>query len=56
MHPQFNAVAVPIRTQDTGEIYGLSASGLTLDWPRKKLLAIGSELVELAKKLSLVSN
>jgi DNA-binding IclR family transcriptional regulator len=56
MHPQFNAVAVPIRTRDTGKIYGLSASGLALDWPRKKMLAIGSELVELAKKLSLVSN
>ncbi|MHC8320394.1 IclR family transcriptional regulator [Pseudomonas sp. GB2N2] len=56
MHSQFNAVAVPIRTREAGKIYGLSASGLACDWPREKLLAIGSELVELAKKLSLVSN
>jgi DNA-binding IclR family transcriptional regulator len=54
MHEQFNAVAVPIRAADGGAVHGLSASGLASIWPREKLLAIGAELVVLARDLSAV--
>lgn len=54
MHEQFNAVAVPIRSADGGKVHGLSASGLASIWPREKLMAIGPELVALARDLSAV--
>jgi len=52
MHDQMNSVAAPIRSARTGAVYGLSASGLASQWPRKKLLSVGAELVALAKDLA----
>lgn len=54
LHDQFNAVAVPIRSLESGKVHGLSASGLASEWPREKLLAIGAELTALAKNLAVV--
>jgi len=54
MHDQLNAVAVPIRSSRSGKVFGLSASGLAAEWPRKKLIAIGGELATLAKELAVV--
>jgi DNA-binding IclR family transcriptional regulator len=56
MHEKFSAVAVPIVSLTRGKVYGLSASGLATDWPKKKLLAIGSELAALAKSLAVVAD
>ena len=56
MHDQFNAVAVPIRSLESRKVFGLSASGLAAEWPKKKLIAIGVELAGLAKELALVSS
>jgi DNA-binding IclR family transcriptional regulator len=56
LHPHFNAVAVPIRSSRTGRVYGLSLAGMSLDWPKKKLLPIGQELISLATELSLVAD
>jgi DNA-binding IclR family transcriptional regulator len=56
MHEKFSAVAVPIVSLKSGKVYGLSASGLTADWPRKKLLAVGIELAALAKNLAVVAD
>ena len=56
MHEKFNAVAVPIRSVKSGKVYGLSASGLAADWPRKKLLAIASELTALAQDLAVAAD
>ena len=52
MHEHFNAVAVPIRSVNGGQVYGLSASGLNSLWPRQKLIRVGEELLSLAKDLS----
>jgi DNA-binding IclR family transcriptional regulator len=54
MHEHFNAIAVPIRAVNGGNVYGLSASGLDADWPRDRLRGLGQELISLAKDLSLV--
>lgn len=56
MHPQLNAVAVPIRSLRSEKVYALSASGLAAQWPRRKLLAIGRELVELAAQLTVAAD
>jgi DNA-binding IclR family transcriptional regulator len=56
MHEKFNAVAVPVRSVKSGKVYGLSASGLAADWPRKKLLAIGTELTALARDLAVAAD
>lgn len=56
MHEKFSAVAVPIVSLKSGKVYGLSASGLATDWPRKKLLAIGAELAALAKSLAVAAD
>lgn len=55
MHPHFNAIAVPIRAVNGGNVYGLSASGLDADWPRDRLIGVGKELISLAKDLSVVA-
>ena len=55
LHKEFNAVAVPIRRTDTVTVHGLSASGLASIWPRARLIAIGSELIALARDLATVS-
>jgi DNA-binding IclR family transcriptional regulator len=56
MHEKFSAVAVPIVSLKSGKVYGLSASGLAADWPRKRLLAVGTELAALAKNLAVVAD
>jgi DNA-binding IclR family transcriptional regulator len=56
MHEQFNAVAVPIRSVKSSRVYGLSASGLATEWPREKLLAIGMELMTLARDLAVAAD
>ena len=54
LHEHFNAVAVPIRAVNGGQVYGLAASGLGADWPRERLLNVGRELILIAKDLSIV--
>jgi DNA-binding IclR family transcriptional regulator len=56
IHEQLNAVAVPIRLLSSGNIYGLSASGVAAEWPRRKLMAIGSELQVLATELAALAD
>lgn len=56
MHSQMNAVAVPIRSPRSGTVYGLSASGLATDWPKKKLLAAGEEVAQLAHDLAVAAD
>lgn len=56
MHNQFNAVAVPICSTRSAKVYGLSASGLAAEWPKRKLLAIGTKLNALAKDLAIVAD
>jgi DNA-binding IclR family transcriptional regulator len=56
MHEQFNAVAVPIRSPQSGKVYGLSASGLAADWPKKRLLTVSAELIALATNLAVAAD
>ncbi|MNF23322.1 Pca regulon regulatory protein [compost metagenome] len=56
IHEHLNAVAVPIRSARSGTLYGLSASGLATDWPKGKLMAIGSELVSMARQLTVAAD
>ncbi len=53
MHEHLNAVAVPIRSLKSGQVYGLSASGLAAEWPRERLMTIVPELQALARDLAL---
>lgn len=53
MHEHLNAVAVPIRSFKSGQVYGLSASGLAAEWPRERLMTIAPELQALARDLAL---
>lgn len=55
VHEQLNVVAVPIRSRDGERIHALSAAGLASLWPRAKLMAVGKELVVLARELGSVS-
>jgi DNA-binding IclR family transcriptional regulator len=56
MHEHMNSVAVPLRSPRSGTVYGLSASGLAADWPRKKLLEVAAELETLASELALIAD
>ena len=56
MHAQMNAIAVPIRSLKSDKVYALSASGLATVWPRKKLLAVGTEIIALARDLAVAAD
>ena len=56
LHEHLHAVAVPIRSRTSAQVYGLSAAGVAAQWPKKKLLAVGAELVTLARELSVVAD
>lgn len=53
MHEHLNAVAVPVRSLRSGQVYGLSASGLAAEWSRERLMTIVPELQALARDLAL---
>ena len=56
MHEQMNTVAVPMRSPRSGKLYGISASGLAAQWPRKKLLTLSPQLTALAQELAVAAD
>lgn len=56
IHEHLNVLSVPIRSPRSGTLYGLSASGLATEWPKEKLVAIGPELVDMARQLAVAAD
>jgi DNA-binding IclR family transcriptional regulator len=55
LHPQINAVAVPVMSEDNKVMLALSAGGISPFFDDTKLALIGEELKKLAAKLAPVS-
>ena len=53
MHPQLNAVSVPVRSRDGHQVLGLTCGGIASVFGRDRLEKIGRELIELASYLGL---
>ena len=52
LHPQINAVGVPVVSEDGTKVLGLSAGGIAQQYDTDKLSVVAAELQQLAKELS----
>jgi DNA-binding IclR family transcriptional regulator len=51
LHPQINAVAVPVKSQDGSSLLTISSGGISSVFTNKVLIEVGAELKTLADKL-----
>jgi DNA-binding IclR family transcriptional regulator len=51
LHPQINAVAVPVSSADGSVLLSLSAGGISQVFDDAKLKAVGTELKQFARRL-----